>query len=46
VALVFIQESYYKYFEKCDMDFSIPPIPNYVYVLIRLKMADKINGIA
>jgi hypothetical protein len=27
------------------MDFSVPPISNYVYVLIRLKRSDKINDI-
>ena len=27
------------------MDFSVPPISNYVYVLIHLKMSDKINNI-
>jgi len=34
-----------KYSEYCDMDFSVLPIPNYVYVLIRLKMSRKIYGI-
>jgi hypothetical protein len=28
------------------MDFSVPPIPNNVCVPIRLKMPDKINGVA
>ena len=27
------------------MDFSVPSIPNYFYVLIRLKMSDKVNGV-
>ena len=27
------------------MDFSVPSIPNYVYVLIRLIMSNNINGI-
>ena len=27
------------------MNFVVPPIPNYVYILIRLKMSGKINGI-
>jgi hypothetical protein len=27
------------------MDFSIPPIPKYAYVFIRLKMSDTTNGI-
>jgi hypothetical protein len=27
------------------MEFLVPPIPNYAYVLIRLKMTDTINGI-
>ena len=27
------------------MDFTLPPIPNYVYVPIRLKRSNTINGI-